>query len=68
MPGKTEGDIIIDNELLDISRPDHLQFLYEAFYPRGSGPLGMMRIVCKLLEAIAEEKDISLRLPQRLES
>lgn len=39
----------------ELTREEVLQHI-QALYPRGSGPLGMMRIACNLLINIAELK------------
>lgn len=49
--------------LVDINDPEVLQQWYTSYYPMGSGPLGVMSAVCSLLEAIADEKGITLELP-----
>ena len=46
--------------LLDINDEDLLQQLYLSYYPAGSGPLGVMRMVTRLIEAIAAEKGFTL--------
>jgi len=48
---------------VDINDPDQLQNWYGVLYPRGSGPLSAMMMACALIEAIAEEKGITLILP-----
>ncbi len=35
---------------------DGLKSLWRAYYPAGSGPLGVMRTVCGLIEEIARTK------------
>ena len=44
----------------DINDEDQMRELYRKMKPSGSGPLGVMRIVCNLIEAIAKEKDFNL--------
>ena len=48
---------------IDINDEADLQELYRLFYPAGSGPLMIMRVVCSLIEAIAEEKGFNLKAP-----
>lgn len=36
--------------------------MYHAFYPVGSGPLGTMRVICQLIEAIASRDGWSSEL------
>ena len=48
---------------VNISDPDQLQSWYSSLYPRGSGPLSVMRMACSLIEAIAAEKGITLVRP-----
>lgn len=33
---------------------------YQSFQPAGSGPLGLMKIICALIEELAEERGIEL--------
>lgn len=49
--------------VIDINDEAGLQELYSKTYPGGSGPLGMMRITCSLIEAIAREKGFTLKVP-----
>lgn len=42
---------------------EQLQQYYAAYYPGGSGPLQAMRVICALLEKIAEEKGWVLKKP-----
>ena len=46
--------------ILDINDPETLRELHKAWYPGGSGPLGAMRTITGLVEAIAKEKGIDL--------
>lgn len=40
-----------------------LQSYYHAYYPHGSGPIGVMKVVCALLEKIALDKGFTLKKP-----
>ena len=53
----------VDMPKVDINDPEDLQDLYTKLYPAGSGPLGVMRITCALIEAIAAEKGFELKVP-----
>lgn len=44
----------------DINDEEQMRDLYRKMRPVGSGPLGVMRIVCELIESIAKEKDFNL--------
>ncbi len=48
---------------LNINNPIDLQEYYTKCYPGGSGPNGVLRLVCTLLEKIAEEKGYTLKKP-----
>lgn len=37
-------------------KPEHWAKYYSAFYPVGSGPLGCMKVICQLIEYIAEKE------------
>ena len=50
---------------IDINDHELLQEWYFRMYPGGSGPLGEMRIICALIEAIAREKGFELEKPNR---
>lgn len=41
---------------IDFDDREQLQNLYLNFYPGGSGPLGLMRLICTMLEQIAKER------------
>jgi hypothetical protein len=41
---------------IDLDNEEQLADLYVKMQPAGSGPLGMMRIMCALIEAIAKER------------
>ena len=41
---------------LDLNNEEQLKDLYRHYRPIGSGPLGVMKVVCSLIEAVAEEK------------
>lgn len=45
---------------LDINDEEQLRYYRQYFAPGGSGPLGMMRIICQLIDAIAEDKGFDL--------
>ena len=45
---------------IDINDEKLIQAWYKAYHPSGSGPLGVMRVVTRLLEAIALEKGFTL--------
>lgn len=59
---------IVERELFDINDENLLQEYYVSFYPAGSGPLGVMRVVCQLIEAIAAEKGFELLTHQELQA
>lgn len=40
---------------------DELYALWSAYYPSGSGPLGAMRVICLLLEEIAEMNGYNIK-------
>jgi len=42
---------------------EQLQEYYLAYYPKGSGPLGAMKVICALLESIAIDKGFTLKKP-----
>ncbi len=48
---------------LNINNPVDLQRFYTSCYPGGSGPNAVLRLVCTLLEKIAEEKGYTLQKP-----
>lgn len=45
---------------IDINDPVLLKDMWDRYQPVGSGPLSVMRTVCSLVRAIAEEKGIDL--------
>lgn len=45
---------------LDVDNEDQLKSLYLAYFPAGSGPLGSLSMICKLIETIAEEKGYNI--------
>lgn len=47
-------------------RDDVLIDWYEKCQPVGSGPLGMMRMLCAAIEEIAEQRGLQLPEPQGL--
>ncbi len=51
---------------IDINDQSELQGIYTKCYPRGSGPLGMMRLVAALIEAIAKDKGFKLETPPKI--
>jgi len=51
----------------DINSEEQMKELYEKMRPVGSGPLGLMRITCDLIESIAAEKGFSLHDDQEKE-
>jgi hypothetical protein len=50
---------IMDNIMLDTS-PEALAILREYWKPGGSGPLSAMKLITKLINALAEEKGYDL--------
>jgi hypothetical protein len=48
---------------VDINDRELLEGWYKACYPGGSGPLGMMRMLCGLIEGIAKEQGWELERP-----
>jgi hypothetical protein len=46
---------------LDINNEEEMKDLYDMFVPAGSGPLGVMKVVRKILEAVARDKGFDLK-------
>jgi len=46
-------------DIAEIS-PENLAAMRFHFQPKGSGPLGMMRILCKFIDAVAKDKGWNL--------
>lgn len=49
---------------IDLSRDNILYMYHFQYKPSGSGPLGCMKTICSLLEAIADMKNISLDISE----
>ena len=50
----------------NIQNEEHVKEYYELFQPTGSGPLTMMKLVCIMLEQIAEDKGYDLSSIKRV--
>lgn len=49
-------DVKKDAKGLYVLTQENLKVLRHEMYPGGSGPLSLMRAVCRLIDSIAEEK------------